>query len=541
MDCSNIHTNPALFDPDNWTRDGGYFCRSSPFPHGKTEDFYVQPYPFDYHHSYYTLASNSPCSSRASSSSVRSISSTCSTSSSSSTTSTTSTTSTSSDGLYYGRRASTIDDGSSATAGTPFLGMPGDCFQLPDAMTGSYYDQGDAGFADGSVAPLAELGSAKSPFSSYTTWCVDADDNKFVSEHGFPRRCWDQSPQLDFSSIELDQALYSPSALLGSPLAQHEPEWPPLAAPALECVVPGSVWSLLPDVDPSFSSALLTGGRSSSITSNEDTHNGIVSPAGSGGGGVEGMATAAETSITIATPAPARKAYVCNHPACSMPTFTRQADLKRHWEHVHKTADEKEQFPCDYETCPRRKMPFSRKDHCRSHLRDAHMEDLVKHGCNVHQRSASSVVLEASGESPLQRQQKKKQQQQDQQYCSSRHHHHRKHDRDAGDVLSLEWAYAKKRNKNNNSNNYDDDDDYGDNNDDDDEYSHDDGRSYEGTGTWLDNCNIDLAWFRCARCLRRVHIAEDGWTCPDCSCSIEPVRKEHRQLREALVAQAMAS
>ncbi|CAK7211266.1 hypothetical protein SCUCBS95973_001054 [Sporothrix curviconia] len=52
----------------------------------------------------------------------------------------------------------------------------------------------------------------------------------------------------------------------------------------------------------------------------------------------------------------------------------------------------------------------------------------------------------------------------------------------------------------------------------------------------LQNCKTDASWWRCARCLKRVSIAERGWTCPSCKGSIEEPRKAIRDQRASFAA-----
>ncbi|PVH77503.1 hypothetical protein DL98DRAFT_267087 [Cadophora sp. DSE1049] len=57
-------------------------------------------------------------------------------------------------------------------------------------------------------------------------------------------------------------------------------------------------------------------------------------------------------------------------------SFSRPADLGRHYKIVHGPGSDK--FSCPYTTCPthRDEDPFTRKDHLRDHLRDYHSEDI---------------------------------------------------------------------------------------------------------------------------------------------------------------------
>jgi hypothetical protein len=59
--------------------------------------------------------------------------------------------------------------------------------------------------------------------------------------------------------------------------------------------------------------------------------------------------------------------------------FARHYDLELHFRTVHSTRNELRQFNCDYSKCPHQDN-FLRKDHYREHLREYHMEDLLKRG-----------------------------------------------------------------------------------------------------------------------------------------------------------------
>ncbi|KAK0742828.1 hypothetical protein B0T18DRAFT_170929 [Schizothecium vesticola] len=76
-----------------------------------------------------------------------------------------------------------------------------------------------------------------------------------------------------------------------------------------------------------------------------------------------------------------KKRYTCYLDECSdePKPFSRAADLDRHQKLVHLGG---KKFPCDYGWCPRHKeqQPFSRQDHYRDHLRNAHFEDLPIRG-----------------------------------------------------------------------------------------------------------------------------------------------------------------
>ncbi|KAK6218252.1 Histidine biosynthesis bifunctional protein hisB [Pestalotiopsis sp. IQ-011] len=76
---------------------------------------------------------------------------------------------------------------------------------------------------------------------------------------------------------------------------------------------------------------------------------------------------------------PSSTQHVCLVPGCdSKTTFKRKADLQRHYEQIHRPADQKKQYLCDYTRCERSKEPFHRMDHFRDHYRDFHKEDLPR-------------------------------------------------------------------------------------------------------------------------------------------------------------------
>ncbi|KAH8670846.1 hypothetical protein BX600DRAFT_231063 [Xylariales sp. PMI_506] len=74
------------------------------------------------------------------------------------------------------------------------------------------------------------------------------------------------------------------------------------------------------------------------------------------------------------------KGFVCLYEGCESKSFRRKADLQRHYNHIHTSEEQKEQYHCDYKACSRRSEPFHRVDHYRDHYRDYHKEDLRKKG-----------------------------------------------------------------------------------------------------------------------------------------------------------------
>lgn len=76
------------------------------------------------------------------------------------------------------------------------------------------------------------------------------------------------------------------------------------------------------------------------------------------------------------------KRFSCQYPGCvpkygqKTVDFARQADLERHYRHIHAPPEVINTYHCDYAKCVRNQEPFTRKDHFRDHLRDYHKEDL---------------------------------------------------------------------------------------------------------------------------------------------------------------------
>lgn len=75
-----------------------------------------------------------------------------------------------------------------------------------------------------------------------------------------------------------------------------------------------------------------------------------------------------------------RERFKCSESGCGR-CFSRQADLQRHYDHVHPGPDAgRKGHACDYPKCARQFAPFRRKDHFRDHLREFHKEDLLRRG-----------------------------------------------------------------------------------------------------------------------------------------------------------------
>ncbi|EPE08207.1 transcription factor c2h2 [Ophiostoma piceae UAMH 11346] len=163
-----------------------------------------------------------------------------------------------------------------------------------------------------------------------------------------------------------------------------------------------------------------------------------------------------------------RKSYACRRGDCSN-SFSRQADLERHIDHVHTEDGKKKRFECDYPDCQRKKAPFHRKDHFRDHLRDQHKEDIPKRGSNANQ-----IVRHDNGS-----------------------------DRSSGKASASSGKTAKKESE--------------------DELVPDAAPHRE-----LKDCVIQPEWWRCSRCLKRVRVEEHKWTCPTCKGRIEQTRQMFR-------------
>jgi hypothetical protein len=48
---------------------------------------------------------------------------------------------------------------------------------------------------------------------------------------------------------------------------------------------------------------------------------------------------------------------------------------------------------------------------------------------------------------------------------------------------------------------------------------------------WLAERNISFNWWRCAKCLSRVRVEDDGWDCRQCNGACEPERKARRGVK----------
>jgi hypothetical protein len=49
--------------------------------------------------------------------------------------------------------------------------------------------------------------------------------------------------------------------------------------------------------------------------------------------------------------------------------------------------------------------------------------------------------------------------------------------------------------------------------------------------SWLAERNISINWWRCAKCLSRVRVEDDGWECSRCNGTCEPDRAARRQMK----------
>ena len=140
------------------------------------------------------------------------------------------------------------------------------------------------------------------------------------------------------------------------------------------------------------------------------------------------------------------KLYTCQFPGgCvgKQTTFTRHADLERHYINVHASTSQDSTYACDYGSCQRSNDPFRRKDHYRDHLRDFHKEDL---GAAYGQKTAIDIA---------------------------------------------KW--------------------------------------FERQKIWLAERRVQPHWWRCPKCLLRVHVAKDGWVCRICKVKCEGDRRTARE------------
>lgn len=224
----------------------------------------------------------------------------------------------------------------------------------------------------------------------------------------------------------------------------------------------------------------------------------------------------------------------CTFDGCDK-KFTRTADRQRHEKYVHLDGRSKQNIVCDYPECSRHRLPFSRKDHYREHLRDFHFEDITKRGVNVHQAAAlpkNEAFAASSGKRKAVKIERLES-------GSSRGYWPGQTDK-----YAIENGYS-----NVDSPAYDDmivgppDFPY--------DVS---GEGFAGSAAdekddekaaeekRLRSCRGDLTWWRCSRCLKRVSRKEDepelDWTCdnPDCMVSIEKIRRTIRE--EAAMAVA---
>ncbi|PVH86038.1 kinase-like protein [Cadophora sp. DSE1049] len=74
--------------------------------------------------------------------------------------------------------------------------------------------------------------------------------------------------------------------------------------------------------------------------------------------------------------------FRCEHPSCwdvrDKFRFSVFTDLAHHYKHSHPANIEAEMIPCSYDSCKRSDDPFTRKDAYRDHLREYHLEDMLK-------------------------------------------------------------------------------------------------------------------------------------------------------------------
>ena len=74
--------------------------------------------------------------------------------------------------------------------------------------------------------------------------------------------------------------------------------------------------------------------------------------------------------------------FRCEHPSCwdirDKFRFNVFTDLAHHYKHSHPANIEAETIPCSYDSCKRSDDPFTRRDAYRDHLREYHLEDMLK-------------------------------------------------------------------------------------------------------------------------------------------------------------------
>ncbi|KAF4506418.1 hypothetical protein G6O67_006507 [Ophiocordyceps sinensis] len=58
--------------------------------------------------------------------------------------------------------------------------------------------------------------------------------------------------------------------------------------------------------------------------------------------------------------------------------------------------------------------------------------------------------------------------------------------------------------------------------------------------SWLGDRQVSSSWWRCSKCLRRVHVDRSGYECPDCRTCCQPKRKEARRMSDCLPLRAVA-
>ncbi|KAF7557199.1 hypothetical protein G7046_g6110 [Stylonectria norvegica] len=76
---------------------------------------------------------------------------------------------------------------------------------------------------------------------------------------------------------------------------------------------------------------------------------------------------------------------LCLAAGCNAKPFKRCADLQRHYKNTHTPDTAKDAYWCDYPRCTRSRDPFHRRDHFRDHLREFHMEDILKRGVSTNE------------------------------------------------------------------------------------------------------------------------------------------------------------
>lgn len=177
-----------------------------------------------------------------------------------------------------------------------------------------------------------------------------------------------------------------------------------------------------------------------------------------------------------------RQQFVCLHHGCNAKPFARSSDLKRHMDHVHGDATKLEQYYCDRKNCSRSEEGYK-----------ATLARMGRLGAGA--AAAASPLPprptsssggggggnKDSGIGPF-----------------SRKDHFKAHLRES----HREALYK---------------------------------RDPRSDPRWLDNKIVHEDWWRCPKCLARVHVRESGWRCGGCGRALEEeaARALRRKMQEA--------